>query len=383
MTESETSSPPVELLHPFYLDTDMCMAFSAALSGGVALQEEEVAKGGQESEAIRKLRGNLRVFDVIGLGGERGSKDAESSETESRLIRHHTEASIFIALHDELQRTGQLQSVELAQMKAGDIVSIGIGPAFAPLRRIVEQVLRLFDVVFALSGLDPDQGGELPPNATRQERRQHARERAKQLEEGGDDSDGMLTMHEVFTALHEDLDRSGMVDVVVSREDEPSVVLTLDKRFASERTLELLHTSQFTVIGKVTQVWPEPDEFVNLYRRSVLSLAPSLVQTVSWNMLGFLIALAKSLDVEQTERQVKEAAGEIPESDQIPSEEQDEAADNGEAETGEPDDQAAAESTDSSGDDSGEVMLGEDAINAVTPGVSGPAFQILPLAICA
>ena len=39
MSADEEQQPPspVELLHPFYLDTDMSMAFAAALAGGVAL----------------------------------------------------------------------------------------------------------------------------------------------------------------------------------------------------------------------------------------------------------------------------------------------------------------------------------------------------------
>jgi hypothetical protein len=57
---------PVELLHPFYLDTDMSMAFAAALAGGVALEREDVAHEAQESEAVRNIRGNLRLFGTLG-----------------------------------------------------------------------------------------------------------------------------------------------------------------------------------------------------------------------------------------------------------------------------------------------------------------------------
>lgn len=141
-----------------------------------------------------------------------------------------------------------------------------------------------------------------------------------------------------------------MVDVVVSRENEPSVVLTLDDRFLSEQALELLHTSRFTVIGKVTEVWPNKDDFVNLYRRSVMSLVPALAQTMTWNMFGMLVALASGLDVAGAEKAAREAVG-----------------------MDEPDEPV----------EKAEIMLGDDAMRALSPAVNGPAIQILPLAICA
>ena len=46
-----TETPDMELLYPFYLDTEMSMAFAAALGGGVALEREEVAHDDLESSA--------------------------------------------------------------------------------------------------------------------------------------------------------------------------------------------------------------------------------------------------------------------------------------------------------------------------------------------
>jgi hypothetical protein len=366
MTDPASSdADSVELLHPFYLDTDMSMAFAAALSGGIALQREEVERDNQESQAVRNLRGNLRVFDVLGLGGSRERQEGEETGTESRLIRHHTEASIFIALHDELQRAGQIREANLSALKPGDIVSINIGPAVAPLRRIVDQILRLFDVVAPLDNDDPS-STDPAPGQTRQERRQQARLAAKQaITQSNGDSAEINSLRGIFLALQDDLERSGMVDVVVKREDDPSIILTLDKRFVSDQTLELLHTSEFTVIGKVTQIWPAEDDFVNLYRRSVLSLAPALIQTVTWSMLGFLFALAKSLPVGDAEKAAWEASG----------------MDKPDA-TLETDENAEEEPA-AAPDAEDDVVVGEEAVNALHPGVNGPAFQILPLAICA
>jgi hypothetical protein len=359
--ETDPTIAPAELLYPFYLDTDMSMAFAAALAGGVALEREDVERETQESEAVRNLRGNLRLFGAwglgagsVGIGGDRERKESDVAASESRLVRHHTEASIFIALHDELRRTGRIHDgVDLTALKTGDLVQLSLGPAIAPLRRVVDQIVRLLDVAAPLVGTEREQ--ETLPGAaelTRQQRREQARQAAKQAlaeasqGEIADDAD-IGRLRRLFVALQDDLDRSGMVDIVVKREDEPSVVLTLDKRFLSDQSLELLHTSSFTVIGKVTAIWPTQEDFVNLYRRSVMSLVPALGQTVSWSLLGMLSALARGADPAEAEKAAHTAAG-MDEPEQS--------------------------------EEKGEIMLGED-VQALHPGIAGPAIQILRLAV--
>jgi hypothetical protein len=148
-----------------------------------------------------------------------------------------------------------------------------------------------------------------------------------------------------------------MVDVVVNREDAPSVVLTLDKDLASEQTLELLHTSQFTVIGKVTQTWPADDDIVNLYRRSVMSLVPVVGQAVTWNMIGLLASIAAGVDAREAEQSARAAAG-IREGEQT-----------------------ATSDEDAHSDNEDDVIFSFD-VEALVPVVRGPAVQVLPLAIC-
>src|ERR1700749_340072 len=276
--QPKEEAPPVQLVHPFYLATGMSMAFAAAVSGGVALQREDTRRDSYESEALKNIQGNVRAFDLISLGAGKQAKRAESAESESRYVRQHTEASMFISLYDELKRTGQIRDLSIDTIEPGELVAITLGPAVAPLRRTLEQVMRLFEVAAPVTGMvlhekteDDLRDGE---KMTRQRRRHPERERPAADED--DDSTDLKNILSMFQAIHEDLDESGMIDVVVIREDEPSVVLSLDKRFASGRVLELLHTSKFTVVGKVTEVWPTDEDGVNLYRRSVMSLLPGL-----------------------------------------------------------------------------------------------------------
>ena len=404
------STSSVELLHPFYLDTDMSMAFAASLAGGVAIKREDVERDTHESEAIRNIRGSLRLFGLLGpggasggVGGEQETTEAERGSTESRLVRHHTEASIFMALHDELQRAGRIgDGADPSALRAGEIVAMQIGPAVAPLRRVVDQFIRLIDVAAPMAGIS---GTETPTGGgtqTRQQRRQEARQFARQSAASGDDSaDSLLALRRILVALQDDLDCSGMVDVVVTRDDAPSVLLTLDKRFLTDQALELMHTSRFTVVGKVTQMWPGDDEGVNLYRRSVLSLVPALAQTWAWGMFGLLGVLAGGLDVAGAEKNARAALGLSPEEGgeaaagiDHASGPGDDAAGSGSArapqgsDRQEPVPDAGVAPADSSSDDAParekqEILFSDDALAALSPWVSGPALQLLPLAVCA
>jgi hypothetical protein len=152
----------------------------------------------------------------------------------------------------------------------------------------------------------------------------------------------------------------------------------LDRRFVSEPTLELLHTSRFTVVGKISQIWPEQGEFVNMYRRSVLSLVPALAQSTAWGLFALLGTIGKSFDVEAMQQSANAAVGVAsPDEDPAASAQADNdtvtAVDETSAHMGEGTDQTQS---------SGDVMLSPEAIAALLPGIGTPAFQILPLAIC-
>ena len=330
--------PNLELWHPIYLDSDMSMAFAAALAGGVALELESVDRDAHVSEAVRNIRGNLRLFDLLGFGADRERRSSDSGATESRMVRHHTESSVFIALYDELRRTGRIAEPNVETLHAGDIVSLELSPATVPLRRVVDQIIRLLDI------MDPQATADETSSGNRKASQQGGRVTPKTPPP----KDAPDNFRPVFKALRDDLDRSGMTDVVVRREGQPSVILTLDNRIVTTQALELMQTSTFTVVGKVSQIWPGSDDVVDLFRRSVLSLAPSLAQMVAWSFMSFMTSLATSIDSYQMQRTAMAAVGiELPEEPEEPR----------------------------------EVRFGD--ISSLLPAVSGPAIQILPLAVCA
>jgi hypothetical protein len=348
-SRAEPSEEQLKLFYPFYLDIDMTMAFAAALTGGVALELEDREREQAQSQAARKLSGGIRLFDVLNLGATRERSRSESSDVESRIVRRHTEASIFITLYDELRRSGRVESNPSPDVTPGQIVAMDTGPAMAPLRRIIDQVLRLLELNFP--GLSPEEVAQ-PEVHPVKGGKQRSTIPAKVGGTSVRDSipKELTQLRALFRSVLGDLDHSGMTDVVVRNEGGTSIVLTLDSRFVSEQALELLHTSQFTVIGKVTQVWKTDSEFVDLYRRSVLSLVPALGQSMGWFVLGLVGMMAAGINPTDVQKSVATALGlEMPEPDgSLPY----------------------------------EPRLGND-VQAAIPGLQGPAIQILPLAVCA
>jgi hypothetical protein len=373
-----------DLLYPFYLDTDMSMAFAAAITGGVSLEEEQIDRLTDTSRAVRALKGNLKVWRAGEIGGGRETANESGTASESRSIRRHTDASIFITLYDELRRTGNLHiNPTFDELEVGSLAALDMGPAVAPLRRVLDQVRRLLDLMAPVLGLDVARDTR---GATAAQQRGKQRSTKEVDPERSEALRQYQSLKNLFDALSEDLQHSGMIDIVVDRGDLPPAVLTLDRRFVSEPTLELLHTSCFTVVGKITEIWPGPGEFVNMYRRSVLSLVPALAQSTAWGLFGLLGAMGKSFDVAAMQQSANAAIGiaspeggpaSVPTSETSVSPSADEppaaSDDEGNAER-----EASVEQAQQAAD----VMLSPEAVAALLPGVATPAFQVLPLAIC-
>jgi hypothetical protein len=376
MEASSEQETPLDLLYPFYLDADMSMAFAAVLAGGVSLEQEEMERVTGASQAVRNLRGNLRLWRLGGIDAGTEQKESADATNELRLVRRHTVASIFIDLYDELRRKGRIQeSPAFDDLREGDLVSMRLGPAVAPLLRVVDQLIRLLDVMVPVVEPESESSAATGGKSKHQRRPGGPGSRSPAPQEQDEGLQSLRQLRGLFVALREDLDHSGLIDIVVASEGEPGAILTLDKRFVSAPTLELLHTSQFTVVGKVTQVWRKDDDVVPLYRRSVLSLIPALGSAIAWNVLMLLGTIAKSLDVKELERSAWLAFGmtppEAPTVPEVPTALPRAAeAPPGETETGEPSAQGAED-----------IRFGDD-VAALNPAVLGRAFQILPLAIC-
>jgi hypothetical protein len=81
----------------------------------------------------------------------------------------------------------------MEEISVGSMVVASIGPAMAPLKRVLDQFIRLLDVMAPLAGLGTLDGESVDePAPTRQQRRQDARHAAKAVLEKKED--GVKTM---------------------------------------------------------------------------------------------------------------------------------------------------------------------------------------------
>lgn len=358
---TQDSNLSIDLLYPFYLDDEMLMAFAAAITGGVALTSTQTEKSASHSSTSKGLEAQTRLASFFSAGGHVRADTGADGSIEDTAIRQHTVASIFIELHAALKESDRLKlDPTFEEVEIGSLVSSRVGPAIAPLRRVIDQVIRLLTVMLPM--VDLDSSGD-PQISSRKGKPSQGKPVAKESDETAE----LRMLLGLFKAMRDDLDQSGMVDVVVRSVDgSPGVLLTLDKRFVKPNTLELIHTSEFTVVGKVTRRWDESEEFVNLFRGSSLSLVPRLAGVVSMMVWKLLIEMGKNVDFESEHASVFGV---------------DESDDDPEA-TG-ADDGATSAQTESDPEDADEVLsIGEDAL-ALNPALDLPAYQMLPLAICA
>jgi hypothetical protein len=196
-------------LYPFCLDTDMSMAFAAAITGGVSLEEEQIDRLTDTSRFVRALRGNLKVWRAGEIGGG-VKRPTNPGPRESRSIRRHTDASILITLYDELRRTGNLHiNPTFDELEVGSLAALDMSPAVAPLRRVLDQVRRLLDPMAPVLGLDVARDTR---GATAAQQRGNERSTKEVDPERSEALTHYQSLKNLFDALTEDLQHSGMID---------------------------------------------------------------------------------------------------------------------------------------------------------------------------
>lgn len=115
MEPTETNLRGYELAHPVYLDVPMMLNFLAHLEGGFSASESEQQTTSGAQERFRRARANLAItlpgVGRGGLGGEAGKQDRDETQTVIQTERHHTEASLFNLLYAYLNAEAQVLKV--------------------------------------------------------------------------------------------------------------------------------------------------------------------------------------------------------------------------------------------------------------------------------
>ena len=274
----------IELVHPVYLDVPMLVSFVAAVEGGFAFESEETGKETTGNEKAREATARGRAgFPLLGalvgldMSGRYGRKAHEEESRETKVVRQHTEASLFNLLRHQLHVTERISAVasqeNLAELQIGELVEVTGEVVGNPL----QQVLDLFSQILPYLGVDVEALSN-PKKRKDPSRSGHPGKAAGTTPQHEDRTDE--DTFRLMTTMRGDLERASVRDLVVRGPSGVRAVLTLSTEFFSDQTADYLLGGRFTVVGKVTRVLAE-GETINLTRRTALGLGgPDLARQV-------------------------------------------------------------------------------------------------------
>lgn len=284
--QSGSESRQLDLVHPLYLDVPMMVSFLAALEGsGVAFEGEELARASTAEDQAKQAGGRIGLPAISALFGidltgrlESGSKEEESRET--KVLRRHTEASLFNLLRHRLlneDRVQQISDSDMSNVQPGDLVEFDGEYVGNALQEIVDLFLKLLPYT------------DLEEEAKKQKKKNPkksgnpaVRAAAEHQDTEEDDPAAILR---IVRIVHDDLEGSAVEDVVLQGTGDAKAVLTLSREFLSPDTQQQMMSARLRVIGKVSRVL-QGSEIINLLRRTALGVtgpgaAQDLVSSVT------------------------------------------------------------------------------------------------------
>jgi len=273
--DQEDRAPALQLIHPVYLDVPMLVSFVAAAEGGFAFETEETEKGTSGSDRDRSVEGRGRAgFPGLGaligldMSGRYGRRDQEEESKETRVVRQHTEASLFNGLRHRLtaeDRTTVLAGEDqLPHLQIGDLVEVTGEVVGNPVEQVLDPFFQIVPYLgYDIEALTRPKKRKGPSKSGNPAVRAQAAPGADMSEE---DVLGLLA------TMRADLEGSSMRDLVLSGPADIRAVLTLSTEFLTPAAADRLLGGRFTVLGKVSRVL-ESGEAINLTRRTALGYA--------------------------------------------------------------------------------------------------------------
>lgn len=278
----------LDLVYPLYLDVPMMTSFVAALEDGIAYgsdvtqrtdQQNVVSTAGEARVGIpfMSVLSTLIGLDLRGkISGDRAAGEGE----EIKLVRRHTEASLFMRLRQGLKNEEKIVEVkeigDLQKLKNPEenfLVEVS-GQIFrSPLSEVLEAVFRVFEMLgLDLTGSDNTRAQNAQRGKNQQKRGQKGQQQPALAPQGLElDAEGRIGF-QIMQRIKDDLASSKVVDVIMrpSALEDMTVVIALATEFLPEGAFDNVLSGDFTVLGKVTRVVQEDDE-ISLYQRTMFN----------------------------------------------------------------------------------------------------------------
>lgn len=270
----------IDLVYPLYLDVPMMTSFVAALEDGIAYgsdvtqRQDQQRKLGAGSEARVGVPG-MGIFSTllnIDLRGKITGEQVSGNDEEIKLVRRHTEASLFMRLRHTLVNDNRILQIndidDIQQLKDAEqdyLVEIRGQISRSPLNESLEAVFR----AMAMLGVEPPTNQTLrTQTGGGKKNRGQGQQNASSNNPFALDREAMMGL-EIMQRIREDLAQSKILDAVMrpATVDELTVVIALALEFLPEGAFDNLLSGDFSVLGKVTRLVEGADE-ISLYQRT-------------------------------------------------------------------------------------------------------------------
>ena len=246
-----------------YLNQRLIFDLLAALEDGFAhlTSVQTTTSGGTSSELSGE--GKLGIgndFALVGVNfGGRGARMSERSHSEQTTAQIvHTPTSLFARLRKELLELGMVQEVcgaaDLPRVSHGDFVEFPATLRRNPLDEMFNMLSRIAPLI--------DMANQ--PGQSEPARKRVTNKRRPNSQPKTNDSSVMKQIESVYGVFNNDNSQDFVAEL-----DNMNVVLTADKTYFIDPTMNDVIDGQFRVFGKVTRVIPiNGEENINLLRRS-------------------------------------------------------------------------------------------------------------------
>ncbi len=299
-------SKRVQLVNPIYLDVPMMTSFLAAIEDGVAFgadvtrtqskKRSSGAEGEGEGKAGIPAVPFLSTLLNLDLRGKIISNGSAESNEEIKLIKKHTESSLFMTLRHTLQARDSISKIQsindIRDLEHADLIEI-TGHIFrSPLSEFLDGIIRILGLLGIETHKDENQSE--PQKQQRKTKANASTQRANtpqqktdnplvEIEQFNSDPEKAFILKMLYR-MREDILSSKVVDVVMRpagiEVEGLSVVIALSLEFLTDSAFQTLLSGQFTVLGKVVQVLKDEGS-ISLYQRTTFSyLDSNFVNTI-------------------------------------------------------------------------------------------------------
>ena len=270
-----------DLVVPVYLNQRLVFDLVAMLNDGIATVTKISESQRDEDTATVAVSGgfglnralaSLVKVDLSGKATGQTGKAREKATAESRV---HTPASLFFVLRNKLQERKLLYQYQTDPLpEPGQFVEFTASLRRNSLLDVLGTLGQLLELAAVFE--EPTDQEQKRPGKSRSKHQGHSRQTEAER------------IGSMLEPLSNSLSAGGTEDLVAGTAHDGRAVLTVERQYLNDPQLSDLVDGTFRVLGKVINVIPTEDTFINLLRKTAWSGVPAEVLDKLMTELGSL-----------------------------------------------------------------------------------------------